>query len=160
MRESESGISSLQPARRGRPPGGSVLWDSFRRLGHSPEAVRDMVLGKVLQAAIEGEEFALRILSDRILPATRTLDAVGLFDNCTTAEECAAAVLGATASGAITPGEAKALNEAVSAFAQAGEWSRVREYHRQMIARGVTNMPPLPPPPVALPAPVETDPFS
>lgn len=149
------------PARRGRPSGGSVLWDSVRRLGKEPEEVRDLLVGKLIQAVEAGEEFALRILADRCLPAGRTLDNAGIFENAKTTEEMSAAVLGALDGGVISPQEATSLNASIQAFGLAGEWREVRDLQRRLIAGGVRNLPPLPSPqPTALPAPVDVDPFS
>ena len=159
MREPESGFPRVVPARRGRPPGGSVLWDSVKRLGHQPEEIRDLVVNKLITAAREGEEYAVKILSDRILPASRTLDNVGIFEGCETPEQYAAAVLGAVAAGAISPGEAKCLNDAIQAFGHSGEWAEVRRIHRALAARGVSGLPAMPTPMASLPDPL-IDPFS
>ena len=158
MRSPEAESLKVTPARRGRPPGGSVLWDSVRRLGKEPEEIRDLIVGKLIDAAGQGEEFALRILSDRVLPASRTLDNVDIFQGCETPEQYAAAVLGAVAAGAISPSEAKSLNDAIAAYGNTGEWAEVRRIHRMLAARGTTGLPPLPAPVAALPEPI--DPFS
>lgn len=120
-----------------------------------------MVVRKLLEAADKGEDWAVKMCGDRMLPPARTLGELGLFTNCKTPADFQAAVIGAIAAGAIAPVEGAHINGAIRAYSEAVEWSEIRAAVNALAAAGVRGLPALPKPPtdVAVPS-SDLDPLS
>lgn len=143
----------------GRPRKGSVLINAIKACGHQPEDVRKNLVATLLAAAADKEDWACKILADRLLPPQRTIGELMIFQGCRTPVEFQAAILGAVSAGTISPTEANALNAAVRAFAEASEWGEVRAAVAVLAAAGVRGVPALPRPPETVAVP-NVDPLS
>jgi hypothetical protein len=125
----------------GRPMGRrspSPVSRAFAAAGLSIEEARKLVAEKAVEAVRSGDPKALRLVSSWLFPKERPLDP-GLFRGTRTPEDRAAAVLGAVATGAISPAEAVDIGKSVRELAEAGEWEDLRRVHEATMTARTTE---------------------